>query len=99
LGSGRLVELIFNSFPALIVVAEPGLEEWSSRGNPPLQSFTDLMDVVESSCVLSTETGERTKEADRMHVQYFSRSPIFGTAVSPDSSDANPISRVESRDP
>ena len=91
--------MIFNSFPALIVVADPGFEEWSSRGNPALHPYTNTMDAVESSCVLSTETGEPTKEADRMHVQHFSRCPGFGTAVSPDSSDFNPISRVESRDP
>jgi hypothetical protein len=99
LGSGRLVEMISQSPPALIAVADPGLEEWSSRGNSALQSYTDLMDAVESNCVLSTETGERTKEADRMLVRYFSPCPEFGTAVFPDSSHANPSSRVESRDP
>jgi hypothetical protein len=99
LGSGRVVEMISSSPPALIVVADPGLEEWSSRASPALQPYTDLMDAVESSCVIRSETGERTKKADRMHVRYFSPCPGFGGAVFPDVPDAVPSSRVESRDP
>jgi len=99
LGSGRVLEMISNSPPALILVADPGLAEWSSPGNPALQPYADLMDVVESSCVLRSETEKRTKEADRMHVRYFSPCPGFGAAVFPDSAGSDPSSRVESRDP
>ena len=99
LGSGHVVELISSSAPALIVVADPGLQEWSRPGSSALQPFTELMGAVESNCVLSRETGERTTGADRMHVRYFSPCPGFGSGLFPDSSNADPNPRVEPRDP
>lgn len=95
LGSERVLEMISGSGPALMVVVDPGLQEWSRPENRAIQPYTEVLEAVESSCVLTRESGTLTTGADRVSVRFYSHCPGFAGNAIPESPslEANPLPR------
>lgn len=99
LGSARVADMILRSPPALIVVAEPGLEEWASSGDSVLKPYRELIEVVESSCTHSGQSGEGATPAGGIKIRLFSPCPRIAARGSRDSSAAEASSLPISSDP
>jgi hypothetical protein len=95
LSSERVLEMISGSGPAMMVVVDPGLQEWSRSENRAIQPYTEVLEAVESSCDLTRESGTLTTGADRVSVRFYSHCPGFAGNAIPESPslEANPLPR------
>jgi hypothetical protein len=75
LGSGHVVQLISRSKPALVVVAEPLLDEWMDPGIATREPFTEMIEAVESRYCPIGKPEARAIEIYRLHIRFLSPCP------------------------
>jgi hypothetical protein len=99
MGSARAVALIFRAAPALVIVSNPGLDAWSSPGDPALRPHMESIHSVESKCHSYRESGERATGMDRSHPRLLSARPGLASVTGLDASIVETNPRTSSGNP